>query len=244
MLFTSPRQPSREAALVNTIRHGLIDGLLLVVPFQQGSYLDILREQDFPYIIIDQPDSSGRGMVVEATNWQGGYDATTYLLALGHRRIGVITGRPGVQSTIDRFEGYKAALAEHHIAFDNSLVVEGDFVEEKGYLAAKQLLKLELPPTAIFALNDGMAIGAMEAVREVGLDIPGDISIVGFDDIPQASITYPKLTTVRQPLEQMGRVAVKLLLEQVKNPGNLRQQTMLETQLIIRDSCHPPVIVN
>jgi LacI family transcriptional regulator len=145
-----------------------------------------------------------------------------------------------VRSAVDRLTGYKAALVDCDIPFRDELVVEGDYQQQSGYAATKSLLqRVDPPPTAIFAANDLSAFGAMDAIRECGLCIPDDISIVGFDDIPQASLVYPKLTTVRQPLEQMGQVAVKMLLEQIVNRSRPPQTVTLPTQLVIRDSCGP-----
>ena len=119
-------------------------------------------------------------------------------------------------------------------------VIEGDYLQQTGYESAKSLLQsLDLPPTAIFASNDQSAFSAMDAAREYGLRIPDDISIIGFDDIPQASLVYPKLTTVRQPLEQMGQVAVKMLLERIEDRSRPPQRVTLATQLVLRDSCGP-----
>ena len=237
MLYTTHRQRGKEAYYVKAITNGLVDGLLLIVPEIPATYLDALPTREYPCVLIDQSDAGLGKSSVDSTNWQGAYDATQYLIKLGHRRIGFITGLMDLMSAVDRLEGYRAALADYRIAYDETLVVEGDFYMNAGYQAAKQLLNLDPRPTAIFASNDLSAFGAMEAVREHGLSIPQDISILGFDDIPQASLTYPKLTTVRQPLAQMGRVAVKLLMEQIENPDRTPHRVTLGTELIERDSC-------
>ncbi len=238
VLYTSHRHPARESFFVDAIANGLTEGLLLVAPLVPAAYLDALRERHFPYVLIDQADTTEHSSVVEATNWQGAYEATRYLAELGHTRIAFITGYLAVRSATDRLQGYKAALADCDIPFREELVVESDYQQQTGYQAAKNLLqKVDPPPTAIFASNDLSAFAAMDAARECGLRVPDDISILGFDDIPQASFVYPKLTTVRQPLEQMGQVAVKMLLDQIKDPDRPPQRVALATQLIIRDSC-------
>lgn len=240
MLYTSHRHPGKESFYVSAIANGLTDGLLLVTPLVPATYLDALREQNFPYVLIDQVDSTENSSVVEATNWQGAYEATHYLFQLGHTRIAFITGTLIVRSAVDRLRGYRAALADCNIPISEELIVEGDFQQQTGYRAAKSLLQnVDPPPTAIFASNDLSAFGAMDAVRECGLRIPEDISVIGFDDIPQSSLVYPKLTTVHQPLEQMGQVAVKMLLEQIADRRCPPQRVTLATQLIIRDSCGP-----
>jgi LacI family transcriptional regulator len=240
MLYTSHRRPGKESLYVNAIVNGLTDGLLLVAPLIPATYLNELREHNYPYVLIDQTDGSENSNVVESTNWQGAYDATHYLIQLGHTRIAFIKGTSAVRSAIDRLQGYKAALADHNIPLREDLVVEGDYQQQTGYATTQKLLRSEgSRPTAIFASNDLSAFGAMDAAREDGLRIPDDISIVGFDDIPQASFVYPKLTTVRQPLEQMGQIAVKMLLQQIEDQSRPPQRITLETQLIIRDSCGP-----
>ncbi len=238
MLYTTHRQRGKESAYVHAIANGLTDGLILVVPLVMD-YLQGLQAQNFPYVLVDQGDPTNRSNIVDATNWQGAYAATEYLINLGHSRIGLISGLMQIASARERLEGYKAALADHQIAFDPALIAEGDFWQTSGYQAALRLLDLNPLPTAIFASNDLSAFGAMDAIRERGLSIPDDISIVGFDDIPQASLVHPKLTTVRQPLDQMGRVAVQMLLDQIENPSQPPRRITLATQLIVRDSCKP-----
>lgn len=240
MLYTTHRHPGKESFFVSTIANGLTEGLLLIAPMFPTSYLDTLREQNFPYVLIDQADATENSSVVEATNWQGAFEATRYLNQLGHTRIAFIQGSLEVRSAVDRFRGYQAALVDCNIPFREELVLKGDYQQQTGYENAKKLLQsVDPPPTAIFASNDLSAFGAMAAVRESGLHIPDDISVIGFDDIPQASFVYPKLTTVRQPLEEMGRVAVKMLLEQIEDQSRPPQRILMATQLIIRDSCGP-----
>lgn len=240
ILYTTHRHRSRESSYVTTIMNGGADGLLLVVPFISNEYLDALHQQNFPFVVIDQFDASGKSSVVNGTNWQGAYDATKYLIELGHRRIGFITGLTELHSAMDRLGGYQSALTDWHLPIHEELIVKGDFWEQGGYLAAQKLLDLPNPPTAIFASNDLLAFGTMEAIRQRGLSIPADISVVGFDDIPQASLVYPALTTVHQPLEKMGRLAVKMLLEHIDSLEYLPYVATLATNLIIRDSCQPP----
>lgn len=239
MLYTTHRSRGKESIYANTIANGLTDGLILIVPLIPSSYLETLRQQGFPYVLIDQTDGAEQSTVVDATNWQGAYEATCYLIELGHKRIAFITGLMDLSSAVQRLEGYKAALAEHNIPYQDELVIEGDYWQPGAYKVTLEFLdKYELP-TAIFASNDLAAFGAMDALRERGLRIPEDVSVIGFDDLPQASIVYPKLTTVYQPLETMGRVAAKLLLEQIENPERAPQRVTLATQLVIRDSCGP-----
>jgi LacI family transcriptional regulator len=241
MLYTSHRHPGKEAFYANIIANGLAEGLLLVAPLVPAAYLGALRERNFPYVLIDQIDEPENSSFVGSSNWQGAYEATRYLCELGHTRIAFIKGAPVVRSAADRLQGYKASLAEFNIPVSEELIIEGDYQQETGYETTKTLLQsVHPPPTAIFASNDMAAFGAMDAVRECGFRIPSDISIIGFDDIPQASFVFPKLTTVRQPLEQMGKIAVKMLMERIKDYSCPPQRVELQTQLVVRDSCAPP----
>mgnify|MGYP005840669389 CR=1 FL=1 len=240
MLYTTRRRAGSEAHYVKAISNGLSAGIILVTPLFDLEYLASLRDHSFPYVLVDQTDPKAHSSVVDATNWQGAYDATRYLLQLGHRCIAFIAGLPGLQSSADRLAGYKAALAEYAVEFDPSLIVQGDYFIPSGYEAARQIIARTPRPSAIFAGNDLMALGAMQCIHESGLNIPRDISLVGFDDIPQAAMVHPQLTTVRQPLEQMGRVAVNLLIEQIESAENENppsRRVTLATRLVERESC-------
>jgi LacI family transcriptional regulator len=243
MLYTTHWRQQSESRYIETLTQGMVDGLLLVLPRTPENYLDRLRERHFPYVLIDHQGIDSIGPAVGATNRQGGHDATHYLLELGHRHIGFITGDMQLGCAQERLQGYKDALQEYDIALYAQWVVEGDFLQPSGYAGAVTLLARSPRPTAIVASNDVMALGVMEAVRDHGLRIPEDISIIGFDDIPQAASVHPPLTTIRQPLEEMGRVAAQLLLEMIKNDDQPNQHIALPTQLIKRHSCQAPSTV-
>ncbi len=239
MLYTTHRRKGRESAYVTRLTRNLVDGLLLVLPRNAEAYLETLRQRRFPYVLVDHQGLGFDVPSVGATNWQGGYDGTRYLIELGHRRIGFITGDMTIGCARDRLAGYEQALKDAQIPIDPALIREGDFMQPQGFRCANELLGLEEPPTAIFASNDVSAFGVMEAVRNHGLRIPDDISILGFDDIPQAAQVYPSLTTVRQPLAEMGRAAAQLLFRYINEPDAAIQRIELPTQLIVRRSCQP-----
>lgn len=240
MLYTTHRFRGKESLYVKTIANGLVDGLILLVPHNSENYLEALPTDDFPYVLVDQIDTTHQSTSVDATNWQGAYDAVTYLISLGHRRVGFITGHLSLNSARERLDGYRAALQHHHLPIEDCLIVEGDYSTKSGYTAAKQLLALKSTPTAIFAANDLTAFGVYDAVLEAGLHIPDQMSVIGFDDVPLASLVYPKLTTIRQPLVQIGRVAVRLLLERLEDPEKEARRVTLATELVIRESTAPP----
>ncbi len=239
VLYTTHRTASKEANYVANLASGMVDGLLLVLPRNPADYVGTLTQLNFPFVLIDHQGTGGDCPAVGATNWQGAYDATEYLIKLGHARIGFITGSPDLGCAVDRLAGYRAALRTYHVPEDSDLIHEGDFFQPDGYAGASALLDLPNPPTAIFASNDVMAMGVMDAVRNRGLRIPDNVSVIGFDDIPQASLVRPALATVQQPLEKMGRVATQMLLDLLQHPDSETERIQLPTKLIARESCRP-----
>jgi LacI family transcriptional regulator len=240
MLYTTHHRHLKESLYVGTLTRGMTDGLLLLVPQNSETYIKSLHERQFPYVVIDHQGFDDYSSTVVATNWQGAFDATEYLISLGHRRLGHIAGDQRLSAGVDRLSGYRAALEKHHIPFDAALVAEGHFQQADSYAAANALLDLEGPPTAIFAASDMSAFGAAEAIRDHGLRIPDDISIAGFDDIPEAAYMHPALTTVRQPLYDMGRLATRMLLQAIAAGELPSGRIVVDTELIIRQSCQPP----
>lgn len=240
ILYTTHRTASKEANYVANLAKGMVDGLLLVLPRSPADYIGTLTRRNFPFVLIDHQGTGRDCPAVGATNWQGAYNATEHLIKLGHKRVGFITGSMDLSCSKDRLDGYRAALRTHHIPDAPELIYEGTFFQPDGYAGACALLDIDNPPSAIFASNDVMALGAMDAVRSHGLRIPEDVSILGFDDIPQAALVRPMLTTVRQPLEQMGRVATQMLLDMLKNPEKEIDRVELPTELMARGSTLPP----
>lgn len=240
VLYTTHRTASKEANYVANLAKGMVDGLLLVLPRSPADFIGELTQRNFPFVLIDHRGIGQDCPAVGAANWQGGFTATEYLIKLGHQRIGFITGWMDLGCALDRLDGYRSALRTNHIPERQELIFEGTFFQPDGFTGAFTLLELPDPPTAIFASNDVMAMGVMDAVRHKGLRVPDDVSVIGFDDIPQASLIHPALTTVRQPLEKMGRVATQMLLESLSQPQKKIEHIELPTELIIRDSCLAP----
>ena len=240
ILYTTHRTASKEANYVANLAKGMVDGLLLVLPRSPADYIGTLTSHKFPFVLIDHQGTGQDCAAVGATNWQGAYNATEYLIKLGHQRIGFITGWMDLGCAEDRLDGYKSALRTHHLTESPELIYEGTFFQQDGFKGAAGFLDLPNPPTAILASNDVMAMGAMDAVRSRGLRVPEDVSIIGFDDIPQSAFVHPALTTVHQPLEQMGRVATQMLLDLLNNPEERSYRLELPTELVIRDSTAPP----
>ena len=168
---------------------------------------------------------------------EGGMMATEYLIKLGHRRIAHITGPLKTRSALNRIKGYKLALKKYKIEYRDELVGEGDFKIKGGYQVMKRFLKLAEPPTAIFAANDLLALGAMQAIQKRKYHIPENFSVIGFNDIELASFVYPALTTIRQPMLEMGELAVKMLLRIIEEGEFNQRKIMLRSKLIVRESC-------
>ncbi len=237
ILYTTHRIANKEATYIANLARDMVDGLLLVIPRQPADYIGVLTERNFPFVLIDHQGTSSNCPAVGATNWQGAFNATEYLVGLGHKRIGFITGWKDLGCSFERLEGYRAALRSHHLPVDPELVYEGTFHRMNGYDGACALLNIPNPPSAIFASNDVMAFGVIDAVRNKGLRVPEDVSVVGFDDIPPSSLMRPALTTVKQPLEKMGRLATQMLIDMLKAPGVVPRRIELPTELVRRDSC-------
>lgn len=241
MLYTTHRRMTRESEFVHSLTQGSTDGLLMILPMDPGSYVDSIRRRDFPYVIIDHTGVDEQGPSVGATNRQGAINAVDYLLSLGHRRIGFITGIAEMGCAQERLVGYQTALLTAGLPFDASLVEEGDFRQPRAYECTRRLLALPDPPTAIFAANDISAYGVMDAARDAGLRIPDHISVVGFDDIPSSAHTNPPLTTIRQPMREMGRLAARMLFALIDDPKRGVERIALPTELVIRSTCRPLV---
>ena len=240
LLHTTHNQRVKEPVFVHKLAQGLTEGLLLLLPSDPNAYLAPLHKKKFPYVVIDHQGFDDFSPTVVSTNWRGAFDATQYLITLGHRRIGFVAGASHTSSAHEREQGYRAALQRAGIPFDAALMREGQFLRPPSYEAALHLLDLPDPPTAIFAANDVAAFGVIDAIHARGLCFPDDVSVVGFDDIPEAAAARPALTTVRQQLIEMGRTAVRMLVEYIAQPERPTRRITLDTELIIRESCKPP----
>ena len=232
---------ARELSVLDRLADGEADGAVLVLPEESGEELGALADHGFRFVVVDPRTEVPDGIsVVCAAHSSGAAQATEHLLGLGHQRIGVISGPRGWLASKERLRGHVAALAGRGILPDSDYVRYANFRLDGGREAALELLDLPKPPTAIFAFSDSMAIGAVQAAAERGIAVPGDLSVVGFDDTVEAAVTRPGLTTVRQPLAELGRTAVSLLLRQLENRRLEPLRVELETRLVIRDSTAPP----
>lgn len=240
VLCPTLHEHDREVTLLERLMHGTTDGALLILPEESNEELEVLVNHGYRFVVVDplqRLDEKIPG--VSAANPAGADEAMKHLLGLGHRKIGAITGPASWFATAERRRGYHAGLAAAGIMPVPEYEVESDFQIEGGVVAAGRLLDLPDRPTAIFAFNDNLGIGAMQAARARGLRIPEDLSIVGFDDTELASIVSPPLTTVRQPLEEMGRMAVSLLMRALESQRFEALHVELATRLVVRGSTAP-----
>lgn len=216
-------------------------GVLLVMSQLTRPQWRRLHDRKIPVVVIDPADTPDPEVPsVGATNWAGGIAATEHLLQLGHRRIAVISGPENYLCSRARVDGYRNALERAGHTFDAALVRWGDFRQDGGFRFAMELLENSDRPTAIFAGSDQQALGVYEAARQLGLSIPGDLSVVGFDDLPLARWLPPPLTTVRQPLADMGAMAAEMLMRLISGRALHGRRVELATELVVRLSTAPP----
>lgn len=237
ILCNSKWDKSVEQAHLRDLLARRVDGLICISASMGASDIGPVIEGGTPVVMLERR-MPGIGLdAVGIDNERGAYQATRYLLELGHRQIAAIRGMPFSTVSDDRVYGYRRALEEAAVPFDENLVYSGNFEPQTGYEAAGLFLSLPEPPTAIFAFNDLMAMGVLHRLTEAGLRVPQDVSVVGFDDIPLSQYMSPSLTTVRQPLQEMGRRVVNLLLQRISGDGPEKAQYVnFEPELIVRGS--------
>lgn len=241
VLLSSARsqRESLEAALRSM--RGRVDGLILMTPDLDAAAAGRSLPAGFPVVLLNGPPSDAACDSFGIANFDGAAAIVRHLASLGHRRIAIICGAEQNFDAAERLRGYRAALAELGLEVDPALELPGDFSEAAGHVAARRMLERAVRPTAVFAANDGMAIGALSAFREAGVRVPEDVAVVGFDDIPMARYVDPALTSVRVDISELGKSATDRLLDALAEPSprTLRHHT-LPTTLVVRRSCGAP----
>ncbi|ROP64814.1 LacI family transcriptional regulator [Curtobacterium sp. PhB130] len=231
-LVTGASQPGWERRSLSRLSGTLIDGAIVVTP------TTALPTSSIPVVAIDPHTGPEGHATVDTDNEGGARSAVEHLLALGHTRIAHIHGRADLASAQLRETGYRGALAAAGIHVDEDLVRAGDYQEDRATAVARELLSIPDRPTAVFAANDSSAIGVLHAAAALGLRVPEDLSVIGFDDVPQASTTTPPLTTVAQPLADLGAAAVEMLLTMLRGEPS-PEHVRLSTSLRVRQSTGP-----
>ena len=222
--------------LARVCRGREVDGLLLLWVKQIAKSAELMQSEKVPFVIVARRVSEQKLPFVVADNYGGALALTRHLISLGHRRI-AFTPQPELRETnLDRFAGYQQALEEAGIPYDERLVVPIPVESQSRYQAVISLFDMPAPPSAIFAFNDNVAIEALQTAKNRGLRVPDDIAIAGFDGMNSSLVTTPSLTTVRQPVQEIGRQAVELLVQNISVNTSVPQQVVLPTELIVRES--------
>lgn len=242
VICSAERKNGNGATLRDRLLPDLTDGALLVLPSDPDDELIDLQASGYPFVVVEPTMPIDEGIpAVAATNWAGAKAATEHLIGLGHTHIGIITGPAEWRISEERLAGYHAALLAASLPLSSRLVqVAADATIGGGREAADRLLSLAHTPTAILALNDAMAVGALAAARARAMSVPHDLSIVGFDDVETASITTPALTAVQQPLQGLGRVGADVLWQLLEGQQLAATRIELSTRLVVRESTAPP----
>ena len=240
IIYDAHELGEKEAHYLRALAGGHVDGAIVVLHHTNGALLPPLLDKGLHLVSLEpgrpEPFSVGHDTVY-VDNILASKTAVTYLISLGHTRIGMLAGTEGTPPHHSRLEGYRSALADQDILFQNTLIRGGDYSEKSGYQEMVALLSAPVLPTAVFAANDLMAIGAIQAVQDGGLNVPGDIAILGFDDIPAARLVHPSLTTVTQFQENIGMCAAGLLFDRLrgKSPEGV-QSVEMPFEIVIRES--------
>lgn len=240
MLGSTDCRPGNEPEYTRLLTERHVEGILFARAHGGAyeSHLAKLVRSGIPLVSASFSLNTTPLTVVDVDNVEGGFNATQCLIEHGHSRIAMIKGPETFKSATDRLKGYLSALQAAGLSMDPALIVEGDWYYESGYTAMQTLLARRQPFTALFAQSDAMAIGAMRAMREADLRVPQDVSVVGYDDLPVAAFVDPPLTTIRQPMREVGETATQLLIQEIEEPGSIQtKEVLLRTEFIHRNSC-------
>lgn len=240
LLANSDEIPAREEQMLGTLRAEGVAGLVFVPITGRTTEYRPLAEAAMPIVAVDRLPANLHVDLVTVDNARGSRSAVEHLIGLGHRAIGLISGPPRHSTAQEREQGYRVALQEAHVPIRADLLRHGDFREAGGYGAMRALLELQHPPTAVFVANNLMTLGALRALHEAERRIPGDVALVGFDDMPWATSLNPPLTAVSQPALAMGETAAELLLARIAEPSRPVRHVVLDTNLVVRASCGAP----
>jgi LacI family transcriptional regulator len=238
VLVSSSHADQRDIEAVLRSMRGRVDGLILMVPDLQVASAVSLLPESFPLVLVNCSDESQLHDAISVANFEGAHAMVRHLITLGHERIAMITGADRNFDAAERLRGFRTALGKAGLELEDDLVLAGDFSETSGFDAGAELARRTSRPSAVFAANDAMAIGALSAFREAGLDVPGDIAVVGFDDIPMARYVDPPLSSVHVDISALGECATLRLLEALEQPEDHEvRREIMPTTLVVRRSC-------
>ncbi len=237
LMSNTNADPQKEMDYLRTMENEEIAGLIIAPTSENSSRVVELAERGLPVVVIDRRMDSKYIDSVLSNNVEGAYLAVSHLITLGHRSIAHIGGPHHLTSGRERYEGYRRAMQDAHLVVESGWVQTGDHRHESGYECVLSLLELNPIPTAIFVSNNMMTLGALNAIHDQGIRVPEEVAVVGFDDMPWSISLNPPLTTVAQPILQIGYEAASLLLERINQPDLSARTVVLETQLVVRASC-------
>jgi len=237
IMCNTDENPEKEKFYINSMLSEKVSGLIIAPSAGNTDYLKELTTQDVPIVCVDRYPEGLNIDTVTIDNEMGAYHAVKRLTDLNHTRIGIINGIKGLSTTKERYMGYQRALKEANLSLQSDLVTYGNYKESGGRNAMRKLLALDEPPTAVFSTNNLMTLGCFEEMHEQDINIPDDIAIIGFDDMPWSVALNPPLTAIRQPGYELGLNAGKLLFKRLKNPDCNPMNMVLTPELIIRKSC-------
>ncbi|MDQ0861896.1 LacI family DNA-binding transcriptional regulator [Bacillus sp. V2I10] len=236
LLGNTNRTTEKAQEFINHLKQKQVDGaILLTVRLEQTLWEEIAHH--YPIVLASDFIGELNIPTVCIDNIKYGYQMTEHLIKLGHRKIAHVSGSSDVSVSRERVKGYRNALRHYNIPFDKTLMIEGDYSIEWGYSSLKKLMKQEVKPTAIFFGNDEMAMGGIKAAQDIGIRVPEDLAVTGFDDIKFSAVFNPALTTIAQPFHEMGRKSMELLLKIINEEPLKNEKFTIESQLMIRDSC-------
>ncbi len=241
LVSTRAPGPQEQAAYRRLVEGRLVDGLILVRTRRHDERVLYLSGRAFPFVAFGRTDVNVPYACVDTDGTAGFHRLVEYLIGLGHRRIACLSADPELTFVAHRLAGYHAAMAEHNLAIDPDLIVQSDLTQRGGYEAASALLDYAPLPTALVCLNDLMALGAMRAVQERGLVVGRDVSVTGFDDIPPAENAHPPLTTLEQPVYDIGKRLCDMLVRLIRGEPLDDAQVLLRPTLVVRGSTGPVV---
>ncbi len=233
---------AKEEKYIQILLQKQVDGFLFVPTHNDLKMVEEIQRFGTPVVVIDRRISGMNVDIVRCDSEEAAFRLTRYLLSLGHRRIAILSGQQGVTTADDRVSGFSRAMNEVTIDSGDALILRGRFTQESGYQMVMQLLDFPNRPTALVAANNFITIGAMKALQEMGINVPEEMAITGFDDLPPALLTFPYFTVISQPANEMGRKATELLLKRLANQTEMAyEEIVLPTELIIRKSSGDPL---
>mgnify|MGYP000924412718 CR=1 FL=1 len=238
ILCNSDDLPEKELTYIQVLIEKQVDGIIFITAGKNSRSIERLQKSRIPVVIVDRHFEAASMDEVYVDNYRGAFEATKHLIALGHRRIGLVSGPSVTDTSSSRFAGYRDALSQFGIPFDETMIYAGNFRPESGRQGVRQLMKSSNLPTAIFCLNDMMAVAAINELQKMDLQVPQDVSVIGYDDVGILSELAENLTTVHQPIDQMATIASRMVIERIQNKETTfeKKVEILQPSLIIRSS--------